>query len=617
MDNWRSWLERIKNDKVLKIFLFALLPLLVVVISQTIRYTRKHRYLASDSTSIAKGRISHAISFDTLKYPLSGREMSRFLQQRTERKAVNKKVITFYKLNRANTKWLGEKGPTKEYYGLVKLLREAPKQALISETYSLLDVEKDIRDIYENDGDKGQIPSVDMAISERFFLFTTHLKDGRIRPVGHNKALWKSAEKADDNLDVDALLNAKGDELSEVIEKVQPPGEQYTKLLNAYSELVNLDESFKGKFKRITIDRKIKPGDKHTAVPSIRKRLSLFQSMEYQIPYDTATGTPDSLFYDAELVVGMKKFQELHGLEPTGIIGGKSIVFLNRTFAERAAIVALNLERERWRPRTIQDRYLVVNIPEYMLHAYKNGKEELSMKVVVGAPEKPTPVFNDMLEYIIFSPTWSVPSSIIEEEILPRLQEDPDYYSERNYTFYRNRSEIDPLDEDWDLDEIDPEELTIVQQPGEDNALGLVKFVMPNHLNIYLHDTPQRRLFRKYWRAFSHGCIRLDEPEKFAEYLLEDNHKWSRQKIYEAMHAGEPETVKLKDYHQVFIDYQTAWVDKDGNLNFRDDVYGHDRVQMRQLGFRLNGIARVLPLQMVNTEFRIPNCLLSTSFKIR
>jgi L,D-transpeptidase YcbB len=577
------WKQPEKVKRLLKMSLWLIIPLLIFGCLQLYKHNRSRSYLASDSTSIARGRISEPILIDTTSISLSERTPSNFVKGQAMKKIIAGKIKLFYEQNEVKAKWLGKKSPTKEYYGLVRLLKEAPRHALATTTYDLKEIEQDLRDIYEDDGDENLLPELDMQISERYFLFTTHLKDGVIKPTGHGKAIWKPISKQETHEDVAALLKTSGTDLTDVIKKVQPPSDQYERLVTAYNKFLELDQAHKEDFGKIIIKRKIKPGEKDDVIPMIRKRISLFQSKEFQIPLDTLTGTPDSLLYDSELVLGMKDFQSNHGLEPTGIIGGKTVMFLNSSFKERAATIALNIERERWKPRNYSERYIVVNIPEFTMHAFRNGKEELNMKVVVGAPEKPTPVFNDMLEYIIFSPTWNVPTSIIEEEILPRMQEDPDYYSERNYTFYRNRSEIDPLDEDWNEEDMDPKELTIVQQPGSDNALGLVKFVMPNHLNIYLHDTPQQRLFKKHWRAFSHGCIRLDEPEKFAEYLLDEKANWNRETIDEAMHAGEPKTVKLKNFHQVFVDYQTAWVDADGKVNFRDDVYGHDYIQLKQL----------------------------------
>jgi murein L,D-transpeptidase YcbB/YkuD len=225
----------------------------------------------------------------------------------------------------------------------------------------------------------------------------------------------------------------------------------------------------------------------------------------------------------------------------------------------------------------------MVNIPEYKLRMIENQKEVFNMRVIVGAPGKPTPVFNDAVNHIIFSPTWTVPTSIIKEEIIPRLRKDSSYYTQKNYAFFKNEETIDPAGESWKDEEINPYKYRIVQQPGPDNSLGLVKFGMPNKMNIYLHDTPNHSLFNKTYRALSHGCVRLDEPALFAEYLLRDQKGWNKATVQNAMKAGTPTTIHLRKRYPVHIEYHTAWVDENGLINFREDIYGHDRRQLEQL----------------------------------
>jgi L,D-transpeptidase YcbB len=242
----------------------------------------------------------------------------------------------------------------------------------------------------------------------------------------------------------------------------------------------------------------------------------------------------------------------------------------------------VNMERLRWMPRMEDDHYIEVNIPEYMLRAYDNKKEGMSMRVIVGAVDKPTPVFTELLEHLIFSPTWTVPTSIIKEEIIPRLQRDSAYYSGKNYQFYRNNAEIDPSTENWKT-EVNPHAYRIVQMPGADNSLGKVKFVMPNSMNVYLHDTPNHRLFSKDYRALSHGCIRLSDPSAFAAYLLKDQRGWETTRINEAMNSGSPTVVHFKTLYKVYTSYRTAWVDDYGAVNFREDIYGLDQYQIKQI----------------------------------
>jgi murein L,D-transpeptidase YcbB/YkuD len=214
---------------------------------------------------------------------------------------------------------------------------------------------------------------------------------------------------------------------------------------------------------------------------------------------------------------------------------------------------------------------------------FESKKPTLEMKVIVGAANKPTPIFNDALDNIVFSPTWTVPVSIIKDEIIPRLKKNPAYYAQKNYAFYKNEVEIDPTSETWDDESINPYQYRVVQGPGPDNALGLVKFIMPNNMSVYLHDTPNHRLFSKDYRALSHGCVRLDEPDKFAEYLLRDQQGWNMERIQKAMNDAKPATIRLKKRYQVSIEYRTAWVDDNGDVNFREDIYGYDKMQIQQL----------------------------------
>jgi murein L,D-transpeptidase YcbB/YkuD len=204
------------------------------------------------------------------------------------------------------------------------------------------------------------------------------------------------------------------------------------------------------------------------------------------------------------------------------------------------------------------------------------------MRVIVGAVDKPTPIFSDALEHIVFSPTWTVPTSIIREEIIPRLKSNAAYYSNKNYAFYKDEVVIDPTLETWD-DTSNPYKYRVVQQPGPDNSLGLVKFVMPNNMSVYLHDTPNHRLFSRDYRALSHGCVRLHEPARFAAYLLRDQKGWDVERIDKAMHGTQPATIHLKKKYDVHIEYFTAWVDDDDTVNFREDIYGHDKRQLQLL----------------------------------
>jgi murein L,D-transpeptidase YcbB/YkuD len=235
---------------------------------------------------------------------------------------------------------------------------------------------------------------------------------------------------------------------------------------------------------------------------------------------------------------------------------------MNVPARERLMQVLLNMDRMRWMPQKPTGNLIIVNIPEFMLHVYDGKKSLFDMVVVVGKVGNNTMMFNGDLNQVIFAPYWNIPSSIIQKEIMPAIAKNPNYLESKNME--RNGSGIR-------------------QRPGPGNALGKVKFIFPNSFNMYFHDTPSKSLFGQDKRAFSHGCIRLAEPQKMAEWLLRNDPNWPTSKIVDAMNATTEKPVRLKDPVPVFIIYYTAWVDDQGELNFRDDVYKHDSELMKKM----------------------------------
>ncbi|MBK8498206.1 MAG: L,D-transpeptidase family protein [Flavobacteriales bacterium] len=302
--------------------------------------------------------------------------------------------------------------------------------------------------------------------------------------------------------------------------------------------------------------RKLEPGGTAAWVPDLRQRLMVLGDLVSA----GDTIVLSSTTYDSLTVEGLKRFQERHGLHPDGVIGKGAIAALNRTPRERVRTMLVNMERLRWVPERTAPDLLLVNIPEFRLHVYEADTEAWSMDVVVGNSATRTVIFSDTLNRIVFSPTWSVPMSIVRNEILPAMNKDPNYLAKKGMTI-TGGSALLP---------------SIVQQPGAGNALGRVKFLFPNEYSIYFHDTPSKGVFAREKRDFSHGCIRLSEPRRLAEYLLRNDSLWPPDSIHKAMLSGKERYVRLKEKRPVTIGYFTAWVDRYGRLNFRDDVYGHD-----------------------------------------
>ena len=247
----------------------------------------------------------------------------------------------------------------------------------------------------------------------------------------------------------------------------------------------------------------------------------------------------------------------------------------------RANVIRMNMERWRWAPRDLGERYVLVNVPAYIMQVMEGAQPTLSMRVIVGEPENQTPLFSDVMEHIVFSPYWNIPPGILKDETLPAVARDPDFLLRNNIEVVGTGGTVDPWSVDWTSEEA-TRGLRFRQRPGASNALGLVKFMFPNRFNVYLHDTPGDKLFFKEKRAFSHGCIRIEDPTAMAKYVLRDQPEWDEPRIVAAMNARQERHVKLKSPIPVHIGYWTAWVEPDGKtVTFTDDPYGIDRKHAR------------------------------------
>lgn len=295
-----------------------------------------------------------------------------------------------------------------------------------------------------------------------------------------------------------------------------------------------------------------KKGASSPAIRLIKKRLSIEG-------YLTA-GDTSQVFNDT-LEMAVKDFQESLGYKPDGVIGANVLKEMNVPAITRLKQILLNMERMRWTPNNHEGNLIVVNIPEFVMHIYEGKREVITMPVVVGKESNNTMMFNGDLSTVVFSPYWNVPPSIVQKEIMPAMQRDPGYLESQNMEIVNNSGGIP----------------SIRQRPGGGNALGKVKFLFPNSFNIYFHDTPSKSLFSRDKRAFSHGCIRVSDPEELANYVLRNQPEWTPEKINEAMNAGIEKQVRVKHPIPVIITYYTAWVDDKGRVNFREDIYGHDQ----------------------------------------
>jgi L,D-transpeptidase YcbB len=297
----------------------------------------------------------------------------------------------------------------------------------------------------------------------------------------------------------------------------------------------------------ISISKPLKPGDSSRAIIVLRKRLHMYGFLK------SADGNN---IYDDNLGVAVNRYKKTQGMKQDFLVTGEMAASLNVPVKKRIEQLLTNIERFRWMPKIPEEgEFIFVNIPEYRLHYYENGKNTWDCNVVVGKPMNKTVIFSGDIRHIVFSPYWYVPPSIISKEVKPGMNRNPNYLASHRM--------------EWNGG-------NVRQKPGPANSLGLVKFIFPNSNSIYLHDTPSKSLFNEDNRAFSHGCVRVGEPKALAVRILRDDPAWTPEKIGAAMNSGSEKFVPIKRRLPVLIGYFTAFIDKDGDLNFRKDVYGRD-----------------------------------------
>jgi murein L,D-transpeptidase YcbB/YkuD len=569
------WKKRKVKWTVSRTLAFPVLILLFISCNKTLSPTDSATNKEENTSAFQKQEfVNQPLFIDTLLQNLISRVAFLPINDVYYEASIKEQTRKFYAANHIQTKWLGRHAPLDLFFTLTNTINNAEQYGLCADDYDINDLEEKIKRLYaEIPIDSSALINMDLQITGTFFLFSSHLALGKVQKAGHGSRIWLRENPRQMDLISTLARIDQPEKLRDEIDKLQPAHDQYAKLQRALDQYRYLERIAPSVASTISVNEKIKPNDKHVAVPLIRDRLSYTD-----LKPDTLMR--DSLRYDEALVSAVKWFQLRHGLEPDGIIGAATVKFLNQSFKDKAEVIKLNMERLRWAPETYGDNYIAVNIPEYKLRVFENKKQVMDMKVIVGAPETPTPVFTDTLRHVVFSPAWNVPTSIIKNEIIPRLQLDSSYYSSKNYLFYKGGVPIDPVAEIWRDQIINPYSLNVIQLPGPDNSLGRVKFVMPNHMNIYLHDTPGQRLFKRYSRALSHGCIRLDEPAELAKFLLKDQKGWDEDAINKAMNSDQSATLSLKKSYRVQLEYYTAWVDENGQVNFREDIYGHDKFQL-------------------------------------
>ncbi len=477
--------------------------------------------------------------------------------------AVWKDVQAFYTQREHVPAWVDNRRPTDRAADAITVLNTARRHGFSAEEYGAADLLAMSQEVEQIDKESPKRLEHNAQFDVR--LTAGLLALGRDVAIGRiTDPKWKSQRKAPDF--VAALSKIADADASDWIDAVRPPHPEYEALAQALDALHGQKE--KGGWP--AVPSTLKPGTSGAAVAALRQRLS----MSGQLEGDPAASTA----YDASVETAVRAFQELHGIKATGIVDQATLAAINVPLEKRMRQVALNLQRWRWMPDELGARHFMVNVPQFHVMAREQGKPVMDIRVVVGKVGNNTPLFSDEMESVVFSPYWNIPDSIAQGETLPAIARDPNYLARQNIEIVRTSGEkVDVSDVDWNNAEA-MKGFAFRQRPGSGNALGHVKFLFPNAHNVYLHDTPADNLFGKPTRAFSHGCIRVEEPEQLAKYVLRDYPEWDEPAIGEAMHSGNEKHVKLREKIPVHIVYFTSWVDENGGLHFQPDIYGYDHI---------------------------------------
>jgi murein L,D-transpeptidase YcbB/YkuD len=448
--------------------------------------------------------------------------------------------------------WLRGAKPTSQATEILRVLSEADQRGLSPDDYDAARLREAAAGFAATTPPAaGATAAFDTALTVCVLRYISDAHLGRVQPRAVGFALGTEARPFDSVAFVSHLRAAEAP--AQLLATLDPPFALFGRLITALAHWRDL--AARPNFPQVPNLPKLHPGESHAGVGLLREFLRAIGDLP-----SAARAPKNARVYDPDLVKAVKRFQERQGLAVDGVIGEVTLSQLQISPAGRVRQIELALERLRWLPPPENEAFVVVNLPEFQLRGYDRGNASpaLQLRAVVGSASlrHETPVMHASMQYLVFRPYWDVPPTIAQKEILPDSRRDPAYFSKHHYEFHHGR---------------------IRQRPGDDNALGLLKFVFPNRYNVYMHDTPTKRLFAKSRRDFSHGCIRVSDAAALAEFVLRGQGKWDREGIDTSMKRGRNNRrVYLQRPVGVYLLYSTVVVDEDGTTHFFEDIYGHD-----------------------------------------
>jgi murein L,D-transpeptidase YcbB/YkuD len=506
-------------------------------------------------------RIRGAEASSTAAYPEGLPSVSPLLSQ-------------FYEGRGFRPAWSDDYGLSPDVEDFLEVIRSAYREGLNPQDYHLNKIAAVLSDLYASQIGLGpydvvKLADLDLILTQAFFLYASHLLDGR---VDHQNIYpdWVVNERS---ADLVAVLNEalESKEMQKTLAELAPPYPNYARLREKLIKYQAIAES--GGWSHIPGGPKLQSGSRG-------KRVAILRLIASGDLASTAQEKPDIFDHDLELAV--RKFQKRHGLKDDGRVGKSTLKVINVPLETRIRQIALNMDRLRWLSHDMGQNYIFVNIADFSLEVMEDERPVMAMRIIAGKGEQRSCVLSAKMTYLELNPFWRVPDSIATKEILPQIKKAPGYLAQKNIKVFKdwsdNAKEIDPMLVSWSRVRASNLGYKFRQEPGPLNPLGRIKFIFPNECEIYLHDTPARHLFGRVRRDFSHGCIRVEKPVELATYLLRNKETWIQKKILAEIRKGKRQVVMLPEPVNVHIFYGTVWVDREGVLQFRNDIYHADEI---------------------------------------
>lgn len=508
--------------------------------------------------------FSLAIPIAFAAKPTPGETLQLYLESASDwpdKDLPRETLLAFYQPREFMPLWVNGSGPLPKAELLLRTLNEAHREGLDNAAYNVTRIEQNW--LTKN---PAALARLELLLSSAVLNYGRDMQVGRSSPNMLNP-LWYIPVSEFDGA---ALLEnlARSEDTADVLAALAPPHPDYRRLRSALAYYRQLAHA--GGWPTIPDGPSLRLGGSDPRVPLLRRRLFIEGDLVLDVNNEDPT-------FDEILKLAVERFQVRHGLKIDGVVGPATLAAMNVSIGLRIEQIKLNMERWRWLPRDLGERYILVNTAGFQLSVHEQGKMVRMMEVVAGRDDRPTPIIAGSLHSVVFNPYWGPTPTIIIEDLIPKQLRDPTFMSSHKIRVYRNGKEIDPRKVDWR--KVNPDYLPYVlrQDPGPLNPMGRVKFLFSNNFNIYLHDTPQRRLFNRQERAYSSGCIRVSEAEWLAGYVLSGNtNGWDNVAVRRAIASRQPQTVALTTPLPIYLLYFTSWVGSDNRTQFRDDVYQLD-----------------------------------------